>query len=104
MKMCVLPLLAGENVSAAFVVPTVAASVDLVVQLVTDHRGQRRVSEIIGVTGRVEGEVIETSELFLSVDGRLDPGRRLPAARTALCPGRIRPRRAARDRGRSGRR
>ena len=82
--MCALPLLAGQNISAGFVVPTVAASVDLVVQLVTDRRGQRRVSEILGVTGRVEGEVIETSELFLSVDGRLDAGRRLPAARTAL--------------------
>ena len=32
-KMCTLPLLAGENVSAAFVVPTVAASIDLVVHL-----------------------------------------------------------------------
>ena len=30
-KMCTLPLLAGENISARFVVPTVAASVDLVV-------------------------------------------------------------------------
>lgn len=78
MKMCVLPLLAGENVSAAFVVPTVAASVDLVVQLVTDHRGQRRVSEIIGVTGRIEGDVIETSELFRTVDGRLVPGAGYP--------------------------
>jgi pilus assembly protein CpaF len=73
-KMCVLPLLAGQNVSAGFVVPTVAASVDLVVQLVTDHRGHRRVSEILGVTGRVEGEVIETSELFVSADGRLTQG------------------------------
>ena len=72
--MCVLPLLAGQNVSAGFVVPTVATSVDLVVQLVTDHRGRRRVSEILGVTGRVEGEVIEASELFLSVDGRLTQG------------------------------
>ncbi|HJQ02048.1 MAG TPA: ATPase, T2SS/T4P/T4SS family [Jatrophihabitans sp.] len=78
LKMCVLPLLAGENVSAAFVVPTVAASVDLVVQLATDHRGQRRVSEIIGVTGRVEGEVIETSELFVTVNGKLVPGAGYP--------------------------
>ena len=30
-KMCTLPLLAGENVGHAFVVPTVAACVDLVV-------------------------------------------------------------------------
>ena len=67
-KMCTLPLLAGENVSAAFVVPTVAASVDLVVHLALDAEGHRRVREIVGVTGRVEGDVIETTELF-SVTG-----------------------------------
>src|SRR4051794_41439132 len=65
-KMCTLPLLAGENVSAAFVVPTVAACVDLVVHLGLDASGQRKVREILGVTGRVEGETIETSELFCS--------------------------------------
>jgi len=70
-KMCTLPLLAGENVSAAFVVPTVATSVDLVVHLGTDARGRRRVNEILGVTGRTEGEVIETAELFDSPDGTL---------------------------------
>jgi pilus assembly protein CpaF len=63
-KMCTLPLLAGENVSAAFVVPTVAASVDIVVHLGSDHRGLRRVREIVGVTGRAEGDVIETSDIF----------------------------------------
>ena len=70
-KMCVLPLLAGENVSADFVVPTVASSVDLVVHLGLDHRGQRRVREIVGVTGRAENDVIETSELFVLRDGSL---------------------------------
>ncbi|MFL6164218.1 MAG: CpaF family protein [Jatrophihabitantaceae bacterium] len=70
-KMCTLPLLAGENVSAAFVVPTVATSVDLVLHLATDPSGRRRVREILGVTGRTEGEVIETSELFNSRDGTL---------------------------------
>lgn len=70
-KMCTLPLLAGENVSAAFVVPTVASSVDLVVHLASDHRGQRRVREIVGVSGRAEGDIIETSELFSISDGQL---------------------------------
>ena len=60
-KMCTLPLLAGENVSAAFVVP-VAASVDVVVHLGVDPTGHRRVREILGVPGRVEGDVIETCE------------------------------------------
>jgi pilus assembly protein CpaF len=71
LKMCTLPLLAGENVSAAFVVPTVAQSVDLVVHLGVDVDGRRRVREIVGVSGRVEGDIIETAELFGSADGRL---------------------------------
>ncbi len=71
LKMCTLPLLAGENVSAAFVVPTVAASVDLVVHLGADAEGRRRVREILAVSGRCEGEVIETSEVFALRDGVL---------------------------------
>jgi pilus assembly protein CpaF len=71
-KMCTLPLLAGENVSASFVVPTVAASVDLVVHLRLDASGVRRVREVVGVTGRVEGDVIETTEIFASRRGRLE--------------------------------
>jgi pilus assembly protein CpaF len=77
-KVCTLPLLAGENVSAAFVVPTVAASVDLVVHLGLDASGTRRVREIVGVTGRVEGDVIETAELFVERRGRLERGAGYP--------------------------
>src|ERR687884_1624953 len=61
-KMCTLPLLAGANVSAAFVVPTVATSVDLVVHLGSDLTGQRRVREIVAVPGRCERDVIETAD------------------------------------------
>jgi pilus assembly protein CpaF len=63
-KMCTLPLLAGENISARFVVPTVAASVDLVVHLGIDPQGVRRVNEIVGVPGRVENDVIEIEPIF----------------------------------------
>lgn len=74
-KMCTLPLLAGENVSHAFVVPTVARSVDLVIHTKTDSTGRRRVQEIIGIPGRVEdsgnGLVIETVDIFSWRDGRL---------------------------------
>jgi pilus assembly protein CpaF len=77
-KMCTLPLLAGENVSASFVVPTVAASVDLVVHLALDASGARRVREVVGVTGRVEREVVETTEIFTSRDGRLVRGNGYP--------------------------
>ncbi|HST86513.1 MAG TPA: ATPase, T2SS/T4P/T4SS family [Kineosporiaceae bacterium] len=70
-KMCTLPLLAGENVSARFVVPTVASSIDLVVQIALDGDGRRRVHEIISVPGRVEGDVIETAEIFVRRDDRV---------------------------------
>ncbi|WP_435769827.1 CpaF family protein [Nocardioides sp. SYSU DS0651] len=77
-KTCTLPLLAGENISASFVVPTVAASVDLVVHLALDPRGHRRVTEIVAVPGRIEGEVIETAPVFEWRDGRLRRGIGLP--------------------------
>ena len=70
-KLCVLPLLAGENVTAAYVVPTVASAVDLVVHASTGADGRRRVGEIIGLSGRVEGDIVETSEIFTTRDREL---------------------------------
>jgi len=63
-KMCTLPLLAGENVSSRFVVPTVASSIDLVVQIGLEVGGARRVREIVAIPGRVEGDVIEVADVF----------------------------------------
>jgi pilus assembly protein CpaF len=63
-KLCTLPLLAGENISSRFVVPTVAASVDIVVHLGVDGRGVRRVNEVVAVPGRVENDIIETEQVF----------------------------------------
>jgi len=72
-KICTLPLLAGENVSAAFVVPTVAAAIDLVVHLEMDAQGRRRTREIVAVPGRVEHGVVETADVFRTgQDGGLD--------------------------------
>ncbi|HLU42542.1 MAG TPA: ATPase, T2SS/T4P/T4SS family [Microthrixaceae bacterium] len=70
-KMCTLPLLAGENVGSQFVVPTVAASVDLVVHLGIEPDGLRCVREIVAVPGRVEGDVIETESVFVRDGGML---------------------------------
>nr|WP_281367319.1 ATPase, T2SS/T4P/T4SS family [Nocardioides kongjuensis] len=77
-KACTLPLLAGENISARFVVPTVAASVDLVVHVALDPHGARRVSEIVAVPGRMEGDVIETEPVFDWREGALRRGIGLP--------------------------
>jgi len=57
-------MLAGENISARFVVPTVASSVDLVVHLGIDNAGVRRVNEIVAVPGRVENDIVETEPIF----------------------------------------
>jgi pilus assembly protein CpaF len=70
-KLCTLPLLAGENVSHSFVVPTVAASVDLVVHIVRDASGHRRIAEVVAVSGRVEGDVIEIADVFVTRANRL---------------------------------
>jgi len=62
-KLTTLPLLAGENVTHSFILPTVASSIDLIVHL-QKHLGARRAVQIVGVSGRVEGDRIETSVLF----------------------------------------
>ncbi len=77
-KLCTLPLLAGENISARFVVPTVAASVDVVVQLGVDADGKRRVREIVAVPGRVEADIIEAEAVFSSEHGRLVRAQGMP--------------------------
>ncbi len=77
-KMCTLPLLAGENISARFVVPTVASSVDLVVHLGIDAAGVRRVDEIVGVPGRVENDIIETETIFSRGPGELERANGMP--------------------------
>ncbi|HWB66330.1 MAG TPA: ATPase, T2SS/T4P/T4SS family [Mycobacteriales bacterium] len=63
-KLCTLPLLAGENVTHKFVVPTVASSIDLVVHIARDVRGGRKVREVVAVSGRAEGDVVETADVF----------------------------------------
>ena len=64
-KMCTLPLLAGENISA----PVRGADGRRVGRpgRAPRHRphGVRRVSEIVAVPGRVENDVIETETVFV---------------------------------------
>lgn len=71
-KLCTLPLLAGSNISSAFVVPTVASCIDLVVHCGRASSGRREVAEILAVGRRVEGGIIESSPVFSRVEGRLE--------------------------------
>ncbi|GAA1512080.1 ATPase, T2SS/T4P/T4SS family [Agromyces terreus] len=72
-KLCTLPLLAGRNIDASFVVPTVAGCIDLVVHLGIDARGRRRVVEIVAPTGETSLGAVEADPLFTTVDGELRP-------------------------------
>ncbi len=77
-KICTLPLLAGENVTAGFVVPTVAAAIDVVVHLGIDERGRRCTREVVAVPGRVENGVVEAADIFRLRDGELVRGDGFP--------------------------
>lgn len=80
-KLCTLPLLAGQNISSAFVVPTVASCIDLVIHCNRLPGGARRVTEILALGRRVENGVIETAPVFGMRDGRLVPtAAAMPAA------------------------
>ena len=75
-KLSTLPLLAGRNIDSAFVVPTVASSIDLVVHCELTREGRRRVVEIVAPSGRVSagevsGAAIESSVIFALAPNRL---------------------------------
>lgn len=70
-KLCTLPLLAGQNISSAFVVPTVASCIDLVIHCSRLPTGGRRVLEVLSLGRRVENGIIETAPVFGIRDGAL---------------------------------
>jgi pilus assembly protein CpaF len=72
-KICTLPLLAGEIISSAFVVPTVASCIDLVVHCSRHANGRRQVTEILSLGRRTENGIIESSMVFVMADGLLEP-------------------------------
>lgn len=72
-KLCTLPLLAGRNIDSAFVVPTVASSIDIVVHCELERDGRRRVAEIIAPSGQATGAIIEASAIFSTRHGGLEP-------------------------------
>jgi pilus assembly protein CpaF len=80
-KLCTLPLLAGRNIDSSFVVPTVAACVDIVVHCELGQSGQRRVTEILALSGQVTAGVIEASSIFALRDGGLEPTGSYPTKR-----------------------
>lgn len=80
-KLSTLPLLAGRNIDAGFVVPTVASCVDIVVFCALERDGRRRVTEVLALSGGVTGGVIEASSVFALQGGELAPTGGYPAKR-----------------------
>ena len=72
-KLALLPMLAGSNVSAEFVVPTVASVVDVVVHAALLPDGRRRLKQISTVSGRVENNTIEMHDVFVWDGHSLQP-------------------------------
>lgn len=73
-KLQILPLLAGENISQKFIGPTVASAIDLVVQVALDISGQRRITEVSSVTGRIENDHIEVETLWRWIGNKYERG------------------------------
>lgn len=73
-KLQTLPLLAGENISQNFIAPTVAAAIDIVIQVALDVSGQRRILEVCALTGRIENSHIEVETLWSWKDGSYQRG------------------------------
>ncbi len=63
-KLQLLPLLAGENITQNFINPTIAQSLDLIIQCNLGRDGVRRVTEIAALSGRIEDNQIEIENLF----------------------------------------
>ncbi|MFS0854481.1 CpaF family protein [Microbacterium sp. 179-I 3D4 NHS] len=68
-KLTLLPLLAGRNIDRSFVVPALAAAVDLVVHCERDVQGRRRVQEVIAPTGEVVEGRIRTRQIYAARRG-----------------------------------
>jgi pilus assembly protein CpaF len=91
-KLSTLPLLAGRNIDSAFVVPTVASAIDLVVHCEIVRGGRRRVAEIVAPTGRVvpgngAEASIEAESLFVRSAGELRSAGQLTP--TGVLPARL---------------
>jgi pilus assembly protein CpaF len=78
-KLSTLPLLAGRNIDSSFVVPTVAASIDVVVHCELLRSGQRRISQIVAPRGSAPAGEIEADTIFELRGGSLNPTGNLPA-------------------------
>lgn len=84
LKLQTLPLLAGSNISHSFIVPTIASAFDLIVHIERDREGNRRVREILIISGRFEGNRIESETVWEFKANEFQQGIGYSTARAAL--------------------
>jgi pilus assembly protein CpaF len=63
-KLQLLPLLAGENITHRFINPTIAQSIDVIIQCNLGVDGKRRITEVAVLTGRIEENQMEIETIF----------------------------------------
>jgi pilus assembly protein CpaF len=91
-KLSTLPLLAGRNIDASFVLPTLASTIDVVVHAELGRDGTRRVVEVVMPTGVVTPDgALEAVEVFALQEGALaatgeQPPRRVKFDRAGVDP------------------
>lgn len=78
-KLTTLPLLAGRNIDSAFVVPTVANVIDVVVHCELERSGHRRITQILAPSGEVNGPLVESDLIFELCGGTLTATGAVPA-------------------------
>lgn len=64
LKLCTLPLLAGQNITSSFVNPTVGACIDLVVHCELTSSRLRRVKEIVRPKWNASAQVFNFEQLY----------------------------------------
>ncbi len=63
-KLAALPLLAGRNIHADFIVPAIASSLDLVAHCVREPDGRRRIAEVVAPTGHVTDGTVDVRTVY----------------------------------------
>lgn len=81
-RLTALPLLAGRNIDAGFVVPAIASSVDVVVHCRRAAGGARRVEEVVETTGRHDGQTVAIRTLYRAVGSEAAVGPRVRGGTT----------------------
>jgi pilus assembly protein CpaF len=69
-KLSLLPLLAGRNIDRTFILPALAASIDLVVHCERGPDGRRRIREVVAPTGTIADDRLQIDTVYRAASTR----------------------------------